>query len=204
MATELVIQPSAKDNYFRENSPTINYGSATDLMLWNLNGYTRRTILEFDLSEIPIDATIISASLRLYYRTYADTNPSGKTVWAYKLTRTDWEELQSTWNTYKTGSSWTTPGGDYVTSAPAGASTTFPAGYGWMSWNVLAIVQDAFGAENPAEFLMKFATEGLAVGYSLPRWYSNNYTIDPSLYPKLVIEYTIPAVAGRSFGFIIG
>ncbi|GAH07096.1 unnamed protein product, partial [marine sediment metagenome] len=112
------------------------------------------------------------------------------TVWAYKLTRTDWVELEATWNIYKTASNWTAPGGDYVTSSPVGGSIVFPAGFGWMTWNVLAIVQDAYGGSIPAEFLVKFETEGLASGGSQPAFHSKNFTDDTDLQPKLVIDYT--------------
>ncbi|GAI16506.1 unnamed protein product, partial [marine sediment metagenome] len=144
-------------------------------------------------------ATLNSASLELYYFLYDISNPSGKTVWAYKLTRTDWVEgvtevtstSGATWNDYKiigeTHYTWTAPGGDYVTSSPAGGSTTFPADYGWMTWNVLAIVQDAYDGSIAAEFLVKFATEGLASDYTKAYWRSKEY----SPQPKLVIDYTL-------------
>ncbi len=186
----LAVQPSAKDNYLWEASPETNNGY--DVLLHVVDGAfgeTYRPILEFDISSLPAGATLISASLLLYYYFHEGTDPSGKTVWAYKLTRIDWVELESTWDIYKTGSSWTSGGGDYVTSDPSGGSTIFPAGYGWMTWNVLAIVQDAYDAGNPAEFLVRFATEGLESGSSYPYFHSNDYTDDTDLCPKLVIEY---------------
>lgn len=186
---ELVIQPSAKDNTPSEYWPTTNYGAASIIYLMDGATETRRAILEFDLSDIPGGQTIVSANLQLYFRGFAHTNPSGKTVWAYKLTRIDWVEAQSTWNVYKSGSNWTNPGGDYVTSNPAGDSIVFPASPGWISFDVLAIVQDAYGEDNPAEFLVKFATEQLASGFSQVELWSNNYSTDTSLRPKLVIEY---------------
>jgi len=164
-----------------------------------------RSLLEFDLSELPPGATLNSASLQLYYYRWGNDNPTGKTAWAYKLTRADWVELEAAWNIYKTGSNWTAAGGDYVTSNPDGGSTTFPADYGWMTWNVLAIVQDAYDGSIPAEFLVKFETEGLESLYSLAYFYSNNEAAETTKRPKLVIDYTpAPPVAGRSFGFIMG
>lgn len=200
----LTVQPSAKDTFLSQGAPTTNYGSLTCLFMKNEVNLPLRPILEFDISELPAGATLISASLELYYYLYADNDPVGLTVWAYKLTRTDWVELQATWNNYKTATPWTSAGGDYVTSAPSGGSTTFPAGYGWMTWNVLAIVQDAFDGEISAEFLVKFAAEDKALGdRSRPYLYSNDYTDNLTLRPKLVIEYEV-AVVGRSYGFIIG
>lgn len=199
----LTVQPSAKDSFLYEVAPSTEYGAAVDLMLNDRLNYTARAILEFDISGLPGGATLSSATLQLYYPTYGGADPNGKTVWAYKLTRTDWIELEANWTKYQTFLSWTSAGGDYVTSDPSGGSTTFPASYGWMSWAVLAIVQDAYDSSVAAEFLVKFATEGLSSGYSWPRFWSNDYTVDTSLCPKLVIDYTVGAV-GRSFGYIMG
>ena len=189
MAT-LTIQPSLKDTYLSETSKTTNYGSVIVVHLLDMVSNLWRPILDFDISELPAGITIQSAELSLYYREWLDNDPVGKTVWAYKLSRTDWETLQATWNIYKTGSDWTTPGGDYVTSSPSGGSTTFPAAYGWMTWNVSAIVQDAYANSNLAEFLIRYATEGVASEVrSRANFWSNNYTDDTSLQPKLSITY---------------
>lgn len=202
--TILTIQPSGKDGFFRKVQPTENTGGSVDISVYNRLSRIRRSVLEFDISGIPGGAEISSATLGLYYYNHAYDDPSGLTVWAYKLTRIDWVELEATWDIYKTGSNWTAAGGDYVTTNPAGGSTTFPADYGWMSWDVKAIVEKAISdAWSVAELLIKFETESLEADYSLPVFHSNNYVDDLAKRPKLVIDYTFVA-AGRSFGFIIG
>ena len=189
----LTIQPSAKDTFLNASPAgrTINYGSNAEIELWDKVDNALRSILEFDIPSLPAGATITSASLQLYYRAYNGANPSGKTAWAYKLTRTDWVELQATWNIYKAGINWTAAGGDYVTSSPSGGSTTFPAAINaWMSWNVLAIIQDAYNASKPAEFLVRYETESLSSpNDSEIAFHSKEYTVDTTLRPKLVIEY---------------
>ena len=203
----LTVQPSAKDNYLTQTAPDTNRGNLTSFRVYDKLDSVLRSILEFDISDLPAGAEITSASLSLYYDSYVTTNPSGKTVWVYKLTRIDWVEgigatdgSESCWNNYKAGNNWTTPGGDYVTSDPSGGSTTFPASAGaWMTWNVLAIVQDAYDNLNPAEFLVRFATEDLATGYTIAVFLSKEYTTDPSLQPKLVIDYTAPVAKPHTF-----
>jgi len=188
----LTVQPSAKDTTLKQGSPTTNYGDHWSLLISDFTDGTQRGILESDISEIPEGAILDSATLQLYY--FGDVgwlDPSGKTVWAYKLSRTDWVELQATWNIFKTDNNWGAAGGDYVTSSPSGGSTTVPAAPAWMSWNVLAIVQDAYDASASAEFLVKFATEnvGAEAVASGVYFFSNDYTTDPSLCPVLVVTY---------------
>lgn len=186
----LIVQPSAKDAFIALSTPTTNYGAYGNLQLYDYNVDVRRNILEFDISGLPGGATLDSANLQLYYYQYERLDPSGQTVWAYKLTRTDWVESQATWNIYKTSSSWTSTGGDYVTENPAGSSTTFPASYDWMTWNVLAIIRDAYDSSIDAEFLVKFETETRAYGSDhLGYWWSKEYTDDTTLCPKLTIEF---------------
>jgi len=200
----LVVQPSAKDTRLEQNHPDSAYGSDVSLNIADREGISYHPILEFDVSELPADQTLLSATLELYYYAYIADDPVGKAVLAYKLTRTDWVEAQATWNIYKTGSNWTTPGGDYVTSDPDGGTTDFPADYGWMSWSVLAIVNDAYAGSIPAEFLVRFETEEVP-GFTLASFYSNNYTDNTDLCPKLTIVYEAAAPpAGRSSGYIIG
>lgn len=189
MAT-LTIQPSAKDTHLREDEATANFGTLTFIRVYNRSGRSNRSILEFDLSGLPSGAVISSATLELFYHDYpVYTNPVGLTVWAYKLSRTDWVEAEATWNIYKTGSDWTAAGSDYVTSSPAGGSTVFPASEEeWISFDVLAIVQDAQDANANAEFLVKFETEGLASDYSLAQLVSNDHA-HTSWRPKLTIIY---------------
>lgn len=195
---QLVIQPSAKDAYLKQLTPDENNGGVATLQMFDtVTNYIKRSILEFDISGLPAGITLVSAKLQLWYRFYSETNPDGKTVWAYKLTRTDWVELQATWNDYKAATPWTAGGGDYVTAAPAGGSTTFPAAINaWMSWDVLPIVQDAYDNTIPAEFLLKFELEESAPGYS-DIWWSSKEEPTEINRPKLTIGYTLPVKSGN-------
>ena len=183
----LTIQPSAKDNYLAQAAATTNYGTTTDLRLRSYNAANQRCILEFSLASLPAGAVITSATLELYYYLLLGTDPVGRTYWAYRLTRTDWVEIESCWDYYKGTTVWTAAGGDYTTDD--GASTAVPASYGWMSWNVLAQTQYAQTNSITVEFLVRDGTEDNATIYGA-KFYSKDYTDDPTLCPKLVIEYT--------------
>lgn len=190
--------PSSKDTFLRGNDAASNFGNMIMLFLFGNPGTINRSLLEFDISGLPVECVINSATLMLYYYSFAPPDPVGKITWAYKLTRTDWVELEATWNIYKAASNWTAGGGDYVIAGPVGGSVAIPAGYGWMSWNVLAIVQDAFDNTDPVEILVKYENE--AGGSSDTRFHSNEYITDPSRRPKLVINYTVAPVGGGAGG----
>lgn len=190
MADELTVQPSSKDTYLNYPFPTSNYGTATSIFISEGNIYTKRGILEFDISALPSGVTILSALLKLYYHWAAGASSTGKTTWAYKLTRNDWVEAEATWNIYKTGSNWTASGGDFVTSSPSGGSDIVPVEFGWMEWDVADVVEDAIDVESwsVVELLVKFATDTVGAESRID-FYSKEYSGDTSLRPKLVIEY---------------
>ncbi len=190
----LDIQPSGKDTYLRKNAATTNYGTSANMTLYDSTAFIRRSILEFVISAIPPGQTLTAATLGVYY--YADFNydVGGRTVWAYKLTQTDWVETEATWNAYKTSSNWTAAGGDYATSSPSGNSTVIPDSYGWMSWSILDICQDAYASSIPVELLLRYETESTA-NPGGPWWYTNNYAGDTSLCPKLSIDYESAGVS---------
>jgi len=192
----LVVQPTVKDAYISHGSPNSNFGNYVWIECYDYINSVTRSLLEFDISELPADATITSASLQLYYYFGQFHDPVGKTIWVYKQTHTDWVELEVDWYDYKGTTDWTAFGGDYVTSSPAGDSIVVPADYGWMSWNVLAIVQDAYNNTIPAEFLLKYEDETVTgdEDYAASWFHSKEYTDDTDLQPKLTIGYTAAGI----------
>ena len=200
MATA-TFQPSGKDTNIRENVPTTNYGSDTDLLMSAGDSAGRiRVPLEFPIvwgTDIPAGATLIAATLSLYI--YQIVSSAGETIFAYRLTRTDWVELESTWNIYKTGSNWTAAGGDYTTDD--GASAVVPADPAWMDWDILAQAQYAQTNTVNVEALLRHQTEFQA-GSKYIRFRSNNYTNDLTLRPKLVVTYSLPATTQGKSAFM--
>ena len=180
----LTIQPSNKDTYIKVSQPDANNGDNINLFLYSGSDYDRRLVLSFDFSALPAGASISAATLNLYVHTVAATN---RTYWAYELTRTDWVEMEATWNKYKSGGNWTTAGGDYTTTD--GASAVVPAASNWMTWDVLDLVQHFQSTHaEVANFLVRDGTEG-GTNYA-SYFHSNNYTTDTTLCPKLAITYT--------------
>ena len=64
-------------------------------------GFTWQGLIKFDISTIPTNAEIISATLNCFYRTFDDNNPKDHVINLYRIT-SDWMEETVTWNTQPT------------------------------------------------------------------------------------------------------
>jgi len=187
----LIIQPSIKDTMIWAELPTNNFGAYVYFYVFinDQYQYVRRCLVQFDFTSLPEGAIITAAHLELYYYAAYGSDPVGRKYWAYELVRPDWVEMEATWNIYKTGSVWTTPGGDYTTEK--GSSIIMPASPGvWVSWDVLELVQHFQSAHGKiANFLLRDNNE---TSYNVGGTFrTREYTTDLSKRPKLVLEYSL-------------
>jgi hypothetical protein len=202
-ATRIIIQPdpaAGYDDFFQSNQQNSNSGAAVWMLLGDYPagflGSVRGT-LKFDLSSIPADAIVRTATLSLYQQ--GQMNSSTPTFDLHYLT-SDWAEGTgvlnasgdgATWRTYDGVNEWDSPGGDF-NSAPSSSAVSSGVAGTWVNWDVSDLAQSwvdgsitNYGClikkdvENPATFDLKF-------------FYSSDYTGDPMLRPKLVIEYVPP------------
>ena len=101
---------STSDVYIDQNYPDINLSSYAHFYCRSKStAQNLRGIISMDISGI---SSVTAASLNLYVD--GINLSAGMVIQVYKLTRADWVEDQATWNIFKTGSSWTTSGGDYT------------------------------------------------------------------------------------------
>jgi RHS repeat-associated protein len=94
------------DTYIVNKNATTNYGTDVALGIGEHNNATNsiaRTLIKFDLSSIPANAVITSASLSLW--TGLDYSNNDRTIRVYRLL-TPFDESQATWNESATGVSW--------------------------------------------------------------------------------------------------
>lgn len=92
-------------------SPTTNRGTTANIDVGEYNaatGNAYRSLLKFDLSSIPPNATINSVTLSLWQTT--DWSDNGTPFRVFRVKRA-WVEAQATWNIFSTGNSWQTVGG---------------------------------------------------------------------------------------------
>ena len=112
-----VILPAVQDSYVRQTAPGSNFGSATLLKsgrsLSPADEY--HTLIQFDLSELPANAVIVTATLELY-------SPLTTTGHRVHAVLGAWNELTVTWSNAPAYTS------TYIASANSGP--------GFKRWNV--------------------------------------------------------------------
>ena len=119
------------DTYVSSATPNTNYGTAADLQV-SLSGTIptavfKRTLLAFDLSELPANAEILTATLRLYSEfnranTAVPQTPADSTINVYAIDAA-WSETAVTYATR--------PASTYRNDPPASYVLT-----GWTEWDV--------------------------------------------------------------------
>lgn len=183
----LFLQPdgaSGKDAVVSAIVPENNYGALEEIMLyaWTQGGdlNVSRTIIDFDLSEIPADAKIDSAHLSLYYNpssAYASQH-SGETRFTIQRLISAWDESTVTWGTQ--------PAATYSNIVIInGASTPFQD---FPQMNITALIQDYTNDPlNSHGLVLKFMEESPYKNLILS---SSDYPIE-HYRPKLEVYYTV-------------
>lgn len=199
---ELNGYPGARDTQIYSSSPDRNYGGLTSIATYH-NGY-RRILLGFDVSAIPSNSSVSSATLDLFCTAYSYPS-AGKPIRLYRMTNS-WVEGTSTgsdgtqdgctWQEYdymdhdvSPGGDWNTPGADYdeaVVHAERSTSDVVP--HAWLRWSVRDLVQDWVSAsvENQG-MLIRTHDSSLSISYR-----SREYTTDVAKRPTLTVKYFPP------------
>lgn len=190
---------------------TVNYGQNTGLTLSRNDG--ENPLLRFDLSSIPANSAVLSATLSLYNTTqssYSGTRHFARRMRLFAVLR-DWDEgnqVESPINA--AGKHGVT--GDFAFSYFGGAGTNVPwsargmaAGSdyrdtyesyadvvdpGWYSWDVTALVRSWVRGELPNFGLVLRDATGYADDHNDWRTFvSSQATSDSALRPKLTVVY---------------
>ncbi len=185
----------------------VNLGGAENLETFYGEAENRRSLVRWELSSLPADISVISATLELYR--YDGDAASAMEVALYRVTR-DWTEGTgwdvwpdpsyapdgATWLNAGPGVPWDVAGGDYDTSTDYGngpngiiAQTTLLSeqGNGWIRLNATAAVRAWIegGAPNYGVLLRPQSGE-----YTYHYYCSRDYET-PNLRPRLIVIYTV-------------
>ena len=172
-----------KDTYLWELISE-NYYTASELRFGTaalLGGREYRSLLYFNLSEVPSNYTVISADLSIYI---SDTENNNITVNVYRLT-SNWTEDEATWYAMNSTTNWTIAGGDYHSQIFNSSVVTNETG--WVNFSIDLLARNWINGTYENLGLMLYApgtTPGDWKGF-----YSSNYTTNTSRIPKLTIEH---------------
>ncbi len=199
----LILQPAAaagKDCNLHSHEPTYNAGINTEIALghWSDAPASVRGLLQFDLTDMPPGASVVSAILTLF-RT-SNVSSYAYNYGAYKVLQSwlegtglyDESEDGATWNTYDGVNNWGAAGcNDTTLDRSATPENNHAINYATDNeWAIPLMVQDwiATPADNKGVFIA--TTQGwVAQGY----WRAGaSDHADAGKHPKLVIGYTLP------------
>jgi hypothetical protein len=192
----VVIQPASADAMILSNAATTKYGSNVGLYVGEANDAAQiaRSLIKFDLSNIPTNATITSAVLSLYMASEKSSND--RSIYAYRMLK-DWQEASVTYNKYDATNDWGTAGGfaaaDCEQTDIGNTALVATETVGWKDITLTAAeVQDwTDGTMANYGMMLKMATE-TSDQY---RFHSSNYATDTTLHPKLTVTYTTPSLS---------
>jgi len=200
-AATLTLNPIA-DTFVRADSASSTAGAAaSELLVGQLNStQAMHALLSFDLSSIPVNATINSVSLVMVQSSEDGSSANTTITLELHLLTQAFVESQASWNNAATGTAWTTAGGTFdstvlstvdVRARPSQTpAITLPVNQTWASTNnFVAAVQSAAGGSNSIAFLLKDANE-TNTGRELIKFFSK----EGATAPRLIIDYTVATI----------
>ncbi len=205
-AQTVVLNPSQDNTLYEDPTGALSNGSGTAIFAGNTNnGEKRRALLQFDLSSIPANATITSATLTLSM----NQSIAGATTMNLHKVSASWGEGSSIASGQQGGGAnsqpgdatwlhrsfsttlWTTPGGDFSATSSANTSVGGNGNYNWTSAQLAADVQGWLSTPATNFGWILLGNEGLTP--SAKRFVSREGA--SASRPKLTISYTVPCQA---------
>jgi hypothetical protein len=178
IAEDTVVVEAVDDSYVSSTIPNQNAGNLESISIrsgGSGNQWWAAPTIKFDLSSLPTETLVLSATLNLFYYAYADGNPVGRNLVMYRFLD-DWNESTITWsNMPSINPTQTTTA--YVPSAPGT----------WITWDVTADVQKFLDRSitNYGWIIKDETSSGLSITYIRSKEYSSDS-------PYLFIELTTP------------
>ncbi|MBE0568499.1 MAG: DNRLRE domain-containing protein, partial [Deltaproteobacteria bacterium] len=179
---------------FGGGSGTIHSGSPLiRTYLWPAGNVANRGFLRWDLSSLPADARITSATLRLYYA--GEDGGGGDNTLAISVAKvigTSLDPETATWNSPGDVAAWT-GGADGGARNLAASESTVVVGdtHGWVVWDVTGMVRD--WVKSP------WTNSGMALDPDTAgtvdsnRYFASREHPDPLLHPELTVTYLQPS-----------
>ena len=186
--------PEGKSTYVDDaGARCTNHGAESDVWLSAEPAAVRRGLLYFDVRDIPATATVSGARLSVWRPFHAGVN-----AWvdAHNVTGS-WEEGTgsdactgdgASWAETEAGVAWTAPGGAYDPTPVRSLNSNSAAS--WNNFYIETLAQKWVSGQAPNHgLLLKLQDETRANGKRF-RYYGDDFSVAPTLRPKLFIAYT--------------
>lgn len=177
---------SIYDGWISEGNPkTVNTGG-NHLRIGGLSGNRQRSLLQFTLGQIPVNATVTAASLQLYLDATQTSGAGSMDVAARRVVDDQpWDRDYLTWNRRREYAAWSTAGGVWSGDDPPTSLGGTTSGYKALdaTLTVQRWINDSWVNNG---FLVKAISD---VDKRL--WFHSNNSVDGKK-PKLVVTYTVP------------
>ncbi|NIO28647.1 MAG: IPTL-CTERM sorting domain-containing protein [Candidatus Latescibacteria bacterium] len=180
----LVLYPT-DDALIDANSPDQNWGSSNSVNVRNNYGsggsccWERCALTKFDISSLPENCTIVSATLNLYYYNCYANNCGDRVINCYRLV-SDWGEGSVTYNTRPD------------TASNITSFSTVPLVYSWMDWVVTSDVE-AFYSGSETNYGWQLMDEVYWGSANIPDEYFRSKEYGSNI-PYLEIIYDRPEI----------
>ncbi len=178
----------ADDSEIAQDQPNTIQGDNPSIIIRNeygiggSSGWASQGLVKFDISSLPKNAIIQSATIYLFYNKWTSTNPAGRLLDIHRIT-SDWSEDMVTWSNQPTHHSTPTDN----SPVPGSINT-------WMDWDVTSDVQDFVSQqENNYGWIIIDDNYWGMPEIPLTQVRSKEYSQEQS--PYLEIEYVNPHMA---------
>jgi hypothetical protein len=184
LATTATLTSAADATIRSGGSADENYGDDILLYVWKLPTSKARTLVKFNLSSIPTNATIDSATFSIYL---TSCGRYSQTINDFNIARitAGWQENTVTWNSHKN---------KFDMASALNKTASCDATGGYLNYNVKTFVRNWLGSAYSNYGLGLYGDEGASESWE-KIFYSREY--ENNKPPKLKIIYTLP---GQSTG----
>jgi len=178
-----------RDTFIDRWRPAENFGDRSWISV--RSGEVQVGLLQYDLSVLPSEAEVITATLRL--NRIFQTNPNAMDMVVYRLLR-PWAEMEATWDLATAGEAWAQPGGaigdDFF--PPAADRVEVRSDLEWVSLDVTSIVHAWHDGWGPN---YGFMLRGYGEGQVEYRFASSEHPTQ-ARRPQLIVTYRLPRRQG--------
>ena len=195
---------STPDLVIADYNPDTNHAAGGELTAGDNNSggaQTQRSLIKFVMPSITAPVAVSSAVLSLYEKAAADNNSLSPFAIVFNRIRRDWVESQATYNSWKTGSAWSTAGcshtaDDYVSTVSDTLNFDATAASAYVAWpsssQMIADVEGFInGSINNYGWRMSAPTAEQQSSNTIVKFYDSENGTE-ARRPKLVVVHALP------------